>query len=113
MEIIIALIGWSSVFIIIYACGNICDLIALKLKLYKSSWYFWLAGLVGGFFLVGLTDFPSTKALGWVYGHVLATKIIFTTWYLAILAIWGWGSVTWRISRCLYRDCKTNQEKEK
>ncbi len=113
METVMAIIGWISVFMIIYACGNICDLVALKLKIYQSSWLFFVAGLVVGFFVVAETDFPGYQDMSWIEEHVVAMKTIFSTWWLALLAVFGWGSAIWRIPSCLCRDSKTNQQENK
>ena len=112
METLIAFIGWASIFMIIYACGNIGDLIALKLKFHKSSWYFWLAGLVAGIFLIAETDFPNYQNMSWIEEHLLASKVIFTTWWLGLLAIFGWSSAIWRVSSCLCRDIKARKQIE-
>lgn len=113
METLIAIIGWGSVFMIIYGCGNICDIIATKLKLYNSSWYFWLAGLVVGFAIIAETDFPDYQNMDWAGEHVVAFKVIFTTWWLALLAVWGWGSAIWRISSSIVGDLKTRRQDNK
>lgn len=104
MDYLVAFIGWGSVFMVIYACGHLCELVALKLRLNEGSFYFWLAGLVCGFVLLGSTDFSETKHLGWVDEHLIVFGDIFSTWWLALLALVGWGSLLWRISRSLSSD---------
>lgn len=104
MDYLIAFVSWGSVFMIIYACGHICDVIAMKLKLYETSVYFWFIGLAGGFFLIGSRDFAGNPNMGWVEEHVLAFELVFSTWWLALLALIGWGSAIWRITNKLLSD---------